>query len=335
MRGIALVTGATGAIGLTLVEALANTGYSVRALVRDARGPHPTLRDVETVVGDIRDCRVLARAVENASVVFHLAAKLHVVVRGADRVVRDDYEQVNVDATRRLAEASTRAGVRRFVYFSTVAVYGPTRHDEVLHEASPPRPKSIYAETKLRGETAAMRGPNTVVLRLAAVYGRHVKGNYRRLVRSIQRGLFIRLGRGTNRRTLVHEQDVARAAILASERAATGRIYNVTDGYVHELRDIVKAISAAVGRRVIPGYLPVAPARFTIGMIEDAFRLTGRKPPIDRHTVDTLLEDVAVSGERFRVELGFRPTFDLTSGWRDALTPTMTQSPGAFRMGRC
>lgn len=319
VRGAALVTGATGAIGLKLVEALVSEGYSVRVLVRRRPAPHTLPDGVDTVVGDIGDRQALIQAVDKMDIVFHLAAKLHLQARGTDASVREDYERVNVDATRDLAEASARASVRRFVYFSTIAVYGPSRPDEILDEASPLRPQSVYAETKMRGERAAMHGPSVVILRLAAVYGRRVKGNYHQLVRGIQRGIFVRVGLGINRRTLVHEHDVTRAAILAGENAASGRIYNVTDGDVHKVREIVDAICAALGRRLLPGHLPVAPTRFIVGMIEDALRLTGRSSPIGRDTLDKLVEDVAVSGRNLQTDLGFQPVFDLTAGWREAL----------------
>ena len=333
-RKAALVTGATGAIGLPLIEALLMEGYSVRALVRAALGSQMLPATVETVVGDIGDRRTLTRAVEDVDTVFHLAAKLHLLVHDAESSLRDDYERVNVDATRTLAEVSRRTGVRRLVYFSTIAVYGPSRPGEILNEASPPRPESVYAESKLRGEAAAMHAFDVVILRLAAVYGRRVKGNYQRLVRSIQRGRFMRLGRGTNRRTVVHQHDVARAAILAAEHAPSGGLYNVTDGEVHEVRDIVGAIAGALGRRLIPGYLPVTPARFVIGMIEDALLRTGRRPAIGRHLIDKLTEDVAVSGRRIQMELGFRSTFDLAAGWREALGPAMMRHLEPMAVGR-
>jgi len=222
------------------------------------------------------------------------------------------------------------------VYFSTIAVYGPSKPDEILDEASPLRPQSVYAETKLRGERAAMQGPSVVILRLAAVYGRRVKGNYHRLIRGIQQGIFVRVGLGINRRTLVHEHDVTRAAILAGENAASGRIYNVTDGDVHEVREILDAISAALGRRLLPGHLPVAPTRFIIGIIEDAFRLTGRTSPIGRDTLDKLVEDVAVSGGNLQTDLGFQPVFDLAAGWREALDPIPTRRrPPVRTAGKC
>jgi len=95
---------------------------------------------------------------------------------------------------------------------------------------------------------------------------------------------------------VVHEHDVVRATLLAAHNARVGSIYNLTDGRVHTVRDILRAIASAVDRPLLPGYLPATPVRFLAGVLEGALGLAGRKSPIVRATVDKLLEDVAVSG---------------------------------------
>src|SRR5262249_43125809 len=130
--------------------------------------------------------------------------------------------------------------------------------------------------------------------------------------------------------------DVARAAMLAAQQAEPGSIYNVTDGTVHEVREIVDAISAAAHRRLLPGYVPLAPARAIAGAIEDLFGLFGRTSPIGRHTLDKFVEDVGVSGHRLQADLGFQPIFDLTSGWRQALdAPPRTRKRPAWTLRKC
>jgi UDP-glucose 4-epimerase len=330
-RRTALVTGATGAIGRTLVEGLREEGYSIRALVRSTAAGGALPPDVQIVVGDLCDDHALDRATAGVDTVFHLAAKLHGEI--GDGATRADYERVNADATRRLADASTRAGATRFVYFSTIAVYGPTEPGAMHTETSSPRPQSWYAVTKLRGEEYALAVPGAVVLRLAAVYGSRLKGNYLRLVRAIERGLFVGVGPGTNRRTVVHEHDVVRATLLAAQAAHAGSVYNVTDGGVHTVRDIARAISGSVGRRLLPGHLPAAPVRFLVGALEDILGLAGRTSRVGRATVDKLLEDVAVSGEKIQRELGFLPSFDLAAGWRQALADPRIPEGSFVRTG--
>ena len=229
---VALVTGASGAVGPALVARLLQEGYRVRVLSRGRR-PAAWPEAVEARHGDVVDRVAVAGAVAGVDLVFHLAGLLH-VTRPTPALTRE-YERVNVEGARVVAEESTRAGVSRLVLFSTIAVYGPTGPDGA-DEDTPPRPDSPYAQTKLRAEEAVRRLDGTAelrtsVLRLAAVYGPRVTGNYARLARAIESGWFVPVGEGLNRRTLVHEADVAEAALLAARSPqAAGRLYNVSDG---------------------------------------------------------------------------------------------------------
>ena len=118
--------------------------------------------------------------------------------------------------------------------------------------------------------------PLGTVLRLGAVYGSRIKGNYERLTHALARHRFIPIGSGLNRRTLVYDKDVGRAAALAvSHPAAAGRVFNVTDGGYHTLNEIIESICSAVGRKQPRLSLPVGPTRTLTGLIEKGYRLMG------------------------------------------------------------
>lgn len=311
----ALVTGATGVIGPPLVARLVEAGYRVRVLARSAVSPGLLPAAAEVHQGTITDRAAVRSAMAGADLVCHLAAQLHINNPGPE--LRDRYTEVNVEGTRLLVEEAHAAGARRFVYFSTINVYGPSQPGQILDEDSPFRPDSWYAETKAQGEQIALAAGNAVVLRPAAVYGPGMKGNYLRLLGAIERGRFLMIGDGSSRRTLVYLDDMVAATFLAAEHpAATGRAYNVTDGAIHTLREIVAALALAAGKRPPRLRLPVGPVRLGIGLAESAARLLGRRAPIDRATLAKLLEDVAVRGTRIGDELGYRPTHDLITGWR-------------------
>ena len=107
-------------------------------------------------------------------------------------------------------------------------------------------------------------------MRLGAVYGPRIKGNYERLTRALARHRFIPIGNGLNRRTLIYDKDVGRAAVLAvSHPAAAGRVFNVTDGEYHTLNEIIESICAALGRTPPRLSLPVVPVRFLAGIVEE------------------------------------------------------------------
>jgi UDP-glucose 4-epimerase len=224
-----------------------------------------------------------------------------------------------------VVEEAVRQGVRRVLLFSTIAIYGDA-HQRILTEDAVPHPDTFYAQTKLAAEKIVLEAadsdarPLGVVLRLSAVYGSRIKGNYRRLVESLADGRFVPIGDGHNRRALVYDRDVACAAVLAMRHpAAAGRVYNVSDGQFHTMREIIEAICVALGRTPPRFALPVGPARLGAGVLEDAARMAGRRSPVGRGTIDKYTEDVAVSSQRIQTELGFVPQFDLKRGWQETV----------------
>jgi len=310
-----LVTGATGALGPSVIRVFRGAGYEVRALVRRRAGAD--LPDgVEVVEGDIADRAAVETAVRDVDVVVHLAALLHVV--DPPPQLAAEYERVNVEGTRVLTEAATAAGVRRIVFFSTIAVYGDSA-GRVLDEETPIAPATAYARTKAAAEAIVLAAPTGVVLRLAAAYGPCVKGNYRSLVRAIARHRFVPIGRGSNRRPLIFEEDAARAALHVAEHdAALGRVFNASDGELHTVAEIIDAIYRSLGSRPPRLRLPLGLARAALAGVELAFRAVRRRPPAGRATLAKYIEDVAVSSARLR-ETGFVPRWTMQDGWREAV----------------
>lgn len=318
-----LVTGATGAVGPRVVRALSETGYRVRALSLDAPVPGLFPEGVEVRLGDVTDAATVESATVGVDTIFHLAALLHIV--NPPPALREKYERVNVGGTGTVIENAVRANTRRVVFFSTIAVYGGSS-GQALTEESPPRPDSFYAQTKLAAENLVLDAkrrdgqPIGSVLRLGSVYGPRIKGNYRWLLKMLAAGRFLPLGSGCNRRTLVYDRDVARAALLAAEHpAAAGRIFNITDGQLHTMNEIISTICAALGHRPPRLRLPVAPVRLAVGFLEDAMSLLGRQSSIGRAMIEKYTEDAAVAGQRVQAELGFVPRFDLMTGWRETI----------------
>lgn len=322
-----LVTGGTGAIGRAVTEALVSARASVRLLVR-----RPVqLAGVDTCVGDVTDEAALTAATAGVELVLHLAALLHVTDPPSSLAA--EYTRVNDIGTSMLVQAARHAGVERLVYFSTIAVYGPSLPGEPLRdETSPCAPDSDYARSKLAAERHVLEanagdGRQTgVVLRLSAVYGAGVKGNYRRLLEALARRRYLQIGPGNNRRTLVHEADVARAALLAATHpAAAGQIFNVTDGSVHTVTAIVDAIRAALGHSGPVRHVPLVAAHTAAAAVEQIARVMGRAPFVSRNTIHKLTEDVAIDGQRLRHVLGFTPAFDLRAGWKETVDRLQAQ----------
>ncbi len=334
-----LITGATGAVGPRVVHALDQAGFLIRTFSFDTPKEGMIPQNVEVLLGDVTDKAAVLSAMQGVDAVIHMAALLHIVNPPPE--LREKYERVNIGGTATVVEATIKAGVKRVVLFSTIAVYGPS-DGRVLNEMSPTHPDTFYAQTKCAAEQIVLnaRGadgqPLGTVLRLGAVYGSRIKGNYERLTRALavgKRGTrlcnvphfpphfpFIPVGNGLNRRTLVYDKDVGRAAALAvSHPAAAGRVFNVTDGGFHSLNEIIGSICSALGRRPPRLSLPVGPMRVVAGLIEKGYRVMGMKGPITRETIDKYTEDIAVDGSLIQKELGFVPQYDLKAGWEETI----------------
>ncbi len=261
------------------------------------------------------------RAVAGMEVVFHLAAKLH--INDPDATMRMEYERVNVTGSHTLAKAAAQEHVKRFIYFSTISVYGPSQAGLSHDETTPPQPHTLYGETKYKGEILVLDTLPATVLRLAAVYGSRMKGNYPRLLRALRQGWYVPIGAGTNRRTLVYETDVASAAVVAAHHSqAEGQIYNVTDGNIYTMNDILVTMSDALGKAPPRWHLPEPPLRHALTMVERGFKLAGKHAPVGPKTLDKLLEDVAVSGEKIQRALSFQPQVSLAAGWQAVVAAT-------------
>jgi UDP-glucose 4-epimerase len=318
-----LVTGATGTVGPRVVEALIDAGHSIRTLSLDPPPPAIWSKTIETQVGDITDPTVVQAAMQGVDALVHLAALLHIVNPTAE--LRHQYERINVGGTATVVEAALRANVKRVVLFSTIAVYGDSR-GQILDEQTQPKPKTFYEQTKLDAEHIVLNAkdssgqPIGVVLRLAAVYGSRIKGNYRQLLKTLAKGHFLPLGKGRNRRTLVYDKDVARAAVLAIRHPdAAGKVFNVSDGKFHYMNDIIASMCKALDKNAPRFSMPIGPVRWAAGIVEDVAHVIGRKPPIQRATIDKYTEDMAVDSQRIQKDLKFVPKFDLISGWTETV----------------
>jgi UDP-glucose 4-epimerase len=119
---------------------------------------------------------------------------------------------------------------------------------------------------------------------------------------------------------LIYDRDVSKAALLAVQHPnAAGKVYNVSDGQFHTLKEIIVAICHALARNPPRFSVPVGSARFLVGLIEDSFRLVGQKSPIGRETIDKYTEDIAVDSQLIQRELGFKPQFGLKAGWQETV----------------
>jgi nucleoside-diphosphate-sugar epimerase len=300
-----LVTGAAGFVGTALCAALPEQGFHVRRAVRAAARESGDA----VAVGNIDAFTDWSTALQGVDAVVHLAALTHRVGATAKEHL-GDYRRINVAGTRRLAEQAVAAGVRRFVFMSSIKVNGESTGNEPFRETDTPAPQDAYGITKLEAEQALSTFArestiDVVVLRPPLVYGPGVKGNFLRLMRLIGHGVPLPLASVRNRRSLIYVDNLA-DAVIAALRAphAAGRTYLVSDGVALSTPDLLRRIGRALGRNA--RLMPCPPV-----LLRAAGTLMGRSDEIAR-----LTGSLEVDSTRIGRELGWRAPHPPEHGFR-------------------
>ena len=305
-----LITGATGFIGRRLLQP------GDRALARDGTKMPGAVR------GDLLDPASLAAACKGIETVFHCAGYAQAFASSDP----DAHWRINFEGTRNLLTTAGEAGVKRFVFLSSVKAMAEPG-DECVDEDWPGEPVTPYGKAKRAAEDAILEagaryGMHVVNLRLAMVYGRGGRGNLERMARGIRAGWFPPLPETGNRRSLVHVDDVVSVMRLVAEApAANGRTYIVADPRAYSGREIYDAIRAASAAGAVS---PTPTFRWSVpaGVLRAAGRLNGRLGEI----VDRLIGSACYSPARIERELGWRARIGLAAGLLEMLS-----IPGADR----
>ncbi len=321
-----LVTGATGFIGRHLVAALRERNHAIVVLTRTPDEARRLWAEGTVTLhhGDMEAGATLAGVCQGVDSVFHLASYAH-----ADNVddgeVQERYWRITVDGTRLLLAEAARAGVRHFIFLSSVKAMGEVSVTR-LDETAECHPISFYGRAKLEAEKLVLEadapGLRTTILRLPMVYGPGCKGNLPRMIRAIDRGLFPPWPAIDNKRSMVDVRDVVQAALLvAANAAASGKIYIVTDGETYSTRQIYAEICAALGHPVPKWTIPLMVLRLMARLGDIVRRLRGRRFVIDSESLEKLTDSAWYSSERIRRELGYQPSHTL----RTALTEMVAE----------
>lgn len=306
MTNTCLVTGASGFIGRHLCRRLQQDGMRVRALLRTpAEGPWD-----ETYYFDLAQGDMPAGAFNGVDQCFHLAGVVHAMPQAG--VPDALYHTVNVIGSERLASAAVEAGVRSFVYFSSVrAVADPGK--DCVDESWQSMPVDPYGVSKRVAEQRLLEigqegDLQVTVLRPALVYGAGVKGNLLRMLQAIERGRFPPVPYTDNRRSMVGVDDLVAAALCAARSAkANGQVYFVSDNAPCSTRALYDWMSQALGRHAhswsVPG--PLLQAGAWAGDLLEC--VTGRVPPLTTAALSRLRGSACYRSDMLQQALGWRP----------------------------
>jgi nucleoside-diphosphate-sugar epimerase len=249
---LVLVTGANGFVGQRLCAELARRGYTVRAAVR-APLP-PLLGAAQTVVtGEIGAATEWDRALEGVEMIVHAAARTHVLRNSG--TAAQQYIEINTRGTERLALAAVRAGVRRFVYLSSIKVNGEATTRRPYRCDDPPSPQDDYARSKLRAEVAlaAVAGSTmeAAIVRPPLVYGPGVRANFLRLMQWIDRRRPLPFGAVHNARSLVSVFTLNDLLLrLLEHPGPVSGVWLVADGEDLATSDLIRRLGRALRREV-------------------------------------------------------------------------------------
>jgi nucleoside-diphosphate-sugar epimerase len=308
-----LVTGANGFLGSAIVSQVARTGLWLRAT---DRGKASCAREVGYCQADILDPKSLLIAMNGITVVIHAAGLAHIFDKSQSTVA--SFKTVNADGTANVAAAAAQARVRHLIFISSVSVYGGSSSG--LTESAACHPEGPYAESKWQAEQRAIEiaqasGMHLTILRLATLYGEGDPGNVARLMRSIDRRRFIWIGEGSNRKSLLHREDAARACVTVLLAPSEGiNIYNVS-GPPCTMRDVVTVLASALGRHVPAWHVPASWTLRLTGLAAGLTQRCGRLGTL-HDTVQKWLVDDYYDAGKFQREYSFQTRVDLAEGLR-------------------
>jgi nucleoside-diphosphate-sugar epimerase len=302
-----LITGASGFLGQALCQRLRAGKYILTALARHTptamREPWLQVQRYEDAVG----------LMAGQLCVVHLAARVHVM----QDLVADplgEFRKANVDLTLKLARQAAQAGVRRFIYISSVKVNGEeTASEQPFLADDEPAPQDPYAISKMEAEQAlralaVQTGMEVVIIRPPLIYGPGVRANFAALIRAVSRGVPLPLAAIHNKRSLVGLDNlVDLIALCISHPSAANQTFMVSDGEDLSIPELIRRMSNAMGRPARLFYVPV-------WLLLIGAKLVGKSNAMQR-----LCGNLQVDISKTQNMLGWKPPISVDEGLQRAV----------------
>lgn len=303
-----LLTGASGFIGSATLNQLTSLGYTVRPAVRSLHSIVSSQMALPPVPIDFNYGSDCSLALAGITDVIHLAARVHVMKEPTVDAL-GTYRNVNVAGTLALARQAAQAGVRRFIFVSSVKVNGErTLPGKPFTPDAHPEPREPYGISKLEAEVGlreieAQTGMEVVIIRPPLVYGPGVKANFGIMMRWVASGAPLPFGAIRNARSMVALDNLVDFLITClAHPAAAGQTFLVSDDEDVSTTELLRKTAQVMGRRAL--LLPVPSLALEIGAA-----LLGRQAEAHR-----LLDSLQVDIEKSRRLLGWSPPLTLDQG---------------------
>ncbi len=344
-----LVSGASGWLGFSLVEALVkglancqrlskpDSSLRLRCLILPNQDPSPLQnlsQKIEIIVGDLRDPKICAQFCANAkdAILFHTAGTIH------PRKVSEFY-QVNLEGTKNLVDAAIANKVKRAIIVSSNSPCGCNPHaDHLFDESSPYHPYMNYGKSKMQMELAIKRRQDqieTVIVRAPWFYGENQPPRQTLFFQMIRNGKAPIVGDGNNRRSMAYIGNLCQGLILATITArARGETYWIADAHAYTMNQIVDTIEKLLeeefqqvckhGRLKLPGFVS------EIALFADATLQNLGIYQQKIHVLSEMNKTIACSIAKAQRDLGYKPEFDLEQGMRASLQWLFNKNPQAL-----
>ncbi len=311
-----LVTGSTGFVGSSIVEALVAKGFRVRAFVRKTSGLERLEHlDVEIFVGDIADLVTLKPAFDGMDYVVHAAADTAGSVEGG---------RLNtILGTKHILALSQQCRIKKLVYISSCSVYGVADFEKgtVVNENSAlermPASRGAYSNAKIQAEKIVLQAMQEgafpiVCLRPGTVYGPGGKMYPPIMGVSCGRKIFFTIGGGRLVLPLVFVSNIADAVrVVVEKEESNGNIYNVIDPYQFNKKQYVERLVKIIYPKAKHIYLPYSILYFIVSLQEKVFKLIGSEPLLTTYRLEASQKEVVYDGNKIRRELEWIPPLSL------------------------
>lgn len=302
-----LVTGNTGFVGLALSRCLLNNGHAIKALVREFSSLLPATVE-QVIVGDLSRLAEALSSSENVrekltpqdsmnahtqklvgtfhdvDVVVHLAARVHIMKDTSDAPLTE-FKKINTDVTLSLAHEAARAGVKRFIFLSTIKVNGESTHPgEPFSEQDVCNPIDPYGISKYEAEQGLLQiaqktGMEVVIIRPPLIYGLGVKCNFASMMRWVGKGIPLPLGAVNNQRSLLALENLLDFINCCLDHPkAANEVFLLSDGQDVSTTELIQKLAQAQGKKALLLPVPVSWMKFAadlLGKRDVAERLFG------------------------------------------------------------
>ncbi|AFZ37650.1 UDP-N-acetylglucosamine 4-epimerase [Stanieria cyanosphaera PCC 7437] len=315
-----LITGATGFIGSHLIPRLnlINNCQLIAAIRNQDSQPKLSTTVKTIIVGEIDGDTDWSQALIGIDAVIHLAARAHIL---QEQVPDPEAEfiRVNTQGTANLVQQSIQAGVKHFIFISSIGAVA-TLSNQILTEETPPQPDTAYGRSKLKAEQALIElASNTnmtwTILRPTLVYGAGNPGNMASLLKLVKSGLPLPLKSVKNRRSFLYVGNLVDAiAICLTNPHAKNQLFLISDTQALSTLELIEQIANSLNTRSI--LIPVSPMVLKfLGYLGDLITyIIKRKLPINSVIINRLLGSLVVDSNYLYKTLNWQPPYTIKQG---------------------